>query len=159
MVINMGVGDAAQDVKKLERGIEEITLITGQKPVVTKSKISIAAFKLRDDKLLTVALPRVRDFRGTPVRSFDGFGNYTLGIKEQIIFTEIDYDKVQKIRGFDVTFVTSAKTDDEAYDLLALLGMPFVRTGHRKGDPGREEANQPASTEETTSTAQEGKPH
>jgi large subunit ribosomal protein L5 len=147
VVINMGVGDAAADSKKLDRAVEEITLITGQKPVVTKAKKSIASYKLREgqgigvkvtlrndimwafvDKLFNVALPRVRDFRGVPSKSFDGQGNYTLGIKEQIVFFEIDYDKVQKIRGFDITFVTNSKNDEQARELLEQLGMPFVKT-------------------------------
>ena len=144
IVVNIGVGDATQDKKRLEEAVEELAVITGQKPVITKAKKSIATFKLREgeaigtkvdlrgirmyeffDKLVTIALPRVRDFRGVSKNSFDGKGNYTLGIKEQLIFPEIDYDKVQKIRGMDIVVVTTAKTDEEAYALLKALGMPF----------------------------------
>ena len=144
IVVNIGVGDATQDKKRLEEAVEELALITGQKPIITKAKKSIATFKLREgeaigtkvdlrgirmyeffDKLVTIALPRVRDFRGVSKNSFDGKGNYTLGIKEQLIFPEIDYDKVQKIRGIDSVVVTTAKTDEEAYALLKALGMPF----------------------------------
>ncbi len=144
IVINMGVGDATQNSKFLEGAIEDLTKITGQKPVVTKAKKSIAGFKVREgqsigckvtlrgenmytflDKLITIALPQVRDFRGTSPKSFDGKGNYTLGLKEQLIFSEIDYDDVVKVRGMDVIFVTTAKTNEEAFDLLDGLGMPF----------------------------------
>ena len=144
IVINVGVGDALQDNKALDSVVSEIAQITGQHPVVTKAKKSIASFKLREgqgigckvtlrgvrmyeflDRLVTIALPRVRDFRGVSKNSFDGHGNYTLGIKEQLIFPEIDYDKVNKIRGMDIVIVTSAKSDNEAYSLLKLLGMPF----------------------------------
>ena len=144
IVINVGVGDALQDNKALDSVVNEIAQITGQHPVVTKAKKSIASFKLREgqgigckvtlrgvrmyeflDRLVTIALPRVRDFRGVSKNSFDGHGNYTLGIKEQLIFPEIDYDKVNKIRGMDIVIVTSAKSDNEAYSLLKLLGMPF----------------------------------
>ena len=146
IVVNIGVGDATQDAKKLEEAVAELTQITGQKPVITKAKKSIASFKLREgqqigckvtlrgvkmwdflDKLVSIALPRVRDFRGVSKNAFDGRGNYTLGVKEQLIFPEIDYDKVAKVRGMDVVIVTTAKTDKEAYTLLELLGMPFVR--------------------------------
>ena len=146
IVINIGVGDATQDSKKLEEAVSELTLISGQKPVVTKAKKSIATFKLREgqeigckvtlrglrmydffDKLVSIALPRVRDFRGVSKNAFDGRGNYTLGIKEQLIFPEIDYDKVAKVRGMDIVIVTTAKNDAEAYTLLELLGMPFHR--------------------------------
>jgi len=146
VVINIGVGDATQDAKRLEEAVSELTVITGQKPIITKAKKSIATFKLREgqeigckvtlrglrmwdffDKLVSIALPRVRDFRGVSRNAFDGRGNYTLGIKEQLIFPEIDYDKVAKIRGMDIVVVTTAKTDKEAYSLLELLGMPFKR--------------------------------
>jgi len=144
VVVNMGVGEATQDPKALDAAVTDLTIITGQKPVITRAKRSIAAFKLRQgvpigtyvtlrgdrmydflDRLFNVALPRVRDFRGVPSKSFDGRGNFSLGIKEQLIFPEIDYDKVEKIRGMDVTIVTTARTDEEARALLALLGMPF----------------------------------
>ena len=146
IVVNIGVGEATQDAKKLEDAVAELTQITGQKPVITKAKKSIASFKLREgqnigckvtlrgirmwdflDKLVSIALPRVRDFRGVSKNAFDGRGNYTLGVKEQLIFPEIDYDKVAKVRGMDVVVVTTAKTDKEAYTLLELLGMPFAR--------------------------------
>ena len=146
IVINIGVGEATQDSKKLEDAVAELTLITGQKPVITKAKKSVASFKVREgqaigckvtlrgirmwdffDKLVSIALPRVRDFRGVSKNAFDGRGNYTLGVKEQLIFPEIDYDKVTKVRGMDVVIVTTAKTDKEAYTLLELLGMPFAR--------------------------------
>ncbi|MBO8169400.1 MAG: 50S ribosomal protein L5 [Thermoanaerobacteraceae bacterium] len=144
IVINMGVGEATQNPKALDGAVEDLALITGQKPIITRAKKSIAAFKLREgmpigckvtlrgdrmyefaDRLINVALPRVRDFNGVPPKSFDGRGNYTLGIKEQLIFPEIDYDKVDKVRGMDVVFVTTAKTDEEARELLRALGMPF----------------------------------
>ena len=144
IVINVGVGDALQDNKALDSVVSEIAQITGQHPVITKAKKSIASFKLREgqgigckvtlrgvrmyefyDRLVTIALPRVRDFRGVSKNSFDGHGNYTLGIKEQLIFPEIDYDKVNKIRGMDIVIVTTARSDDEAYSLLKALGMPF----------------------------------
>ena len=146
IVINIGVGDATQDAKRLEEAVAELAQITGQKPVVTRAKKSVASFKLREgqaigckvtlrgirmwdffDKLVSIALPRVRDFRGVSKNAFDGRGNYTLGVKEQLIFPEIDYDKVGKVRGMDVVIVTTAKTDEEAYTLLDLLGMPFHR--------------------------------
>lgn len=144
IVINVGVGDALTDNKALDSVVNEIAQITGQHPVITKAKKSIASFKLREgqgigckvtlrgvrmyeffDRLVTIALPRVRDFRGVSKNSFDGHGNYTLGIKEQLIFPEIDYDKVNKIRGMDIVIVTTAQSDNEAYSLLKLLGMPF----------------------------------
>ena len=144
IALNMGVGEATQDAKFLEGGVQDLTVISGQKAVTTKAKRSISNFKLREgmaigcrvtlrkrhmyeflDRLLNIAIPRVRDFRGVDNNSFDGKGNYTLGIKEQIIFPEIDYDKVVKIRGFNITIVTSAKTDEEAYELLKEFGMPF----------------------------------
>ena len=146
VVVNIGCGDATQDGKRLEEAVAELAQITGQKPVITKAKKSIASFKLREgqeigckvdlrgvrmwdffDKLVSIALPRVRDFRGVSRNAFDGRGSYTLGIKEQLIFPEIDYDKVQKVRGMDIVIVTTAQTDEEAYTLLDLLGMPFAR--------------------------------
>lgn len=146
IVVNMGVGDAIGNPKALEDAVEELTLITGQKPVITKAKKSIANFKLREgmsigckvtlrgekmyhffDKLVSVALPRVRDFRGVSSSSFDGRGNYTLGIKEQLIFPEINYDKVNRLRGMDIVIVTSAENDSEGHALLEALGMPFAR--------------------------------
>jgi large subunit ribosomal protein L5 len=144
IVINMGVGDAIQNIKILDTAVEELTSIAGQKAIVRKAKKSVAQFKLREgmpiacmvtlrgarmweffDRLVTLSLPRVRDFRGVPTRSFDGRGNYTLGLKDQVIFQEIDYSKVDKLKGMNVTFVTSAPTDAEAKALLAHLGMPF----------------------------------
>jgi large subunit ribosomal protein L5 len=145
IVINMGVGEAAQDAKKIESALAELTLIAGQKPVSTKAKTSIAQFKLREgqvvgckvtlradrmyeflDRLINIALPRVRDFRGVPGKSFDGRGNYSLGLKEQLIFPEIDYDKVDTQRGMDIIFVTTAETNEEAKSLLKGFDMPFV---------------------------------
>ncbi|EPY01570.1 50S ribosomal protein L5 [Magnetospirillum fulvum] len=145
IVINMGVGEAAQDAKKIESAIAELTLIAGQKPVVTKAKTSIAQFKLREgqvvgckvtlraermyeflDRLINIALPRVRDFRGVPAKSFDGRGNYALGLKEQLVFPEINYDRVDTIRGMDIIFVTTADTNEEAKALLKGFDMPFV---------------------------------
>ena len=144
IVINIGLGDTRDNPKDLENAIKDLSIITGQKPVITKAKKSIAAFKLREGanvgckvtlrgekmyefayKLFNVALPRVRDFRGVSTTSFDGRGNYSLGIKEQLIFPEIEYDKVDKLRGMDIIFVTTAKKDEEAKELLTLLGMPF----------------------------------
>ena len=144
IVINMGVGEATQNSKVLDDAVNDLTILSGQKPVVTKAKKSIATFKLREgqtigckvtlrgtrmyeflDKLVSIALPRVRDFRGISKSSFDGHGNYTLGVKEQLIFPEIDYDKVSKIRGMDIVLVTTAKSDKEASALLEKLGMPF----------------------------------
>ncbi|WNF37012.1 50S ribosomal protein L5 [Bacillaceae bacterium IKA-2] len=146
IVINMGVGDAVSNVKALDKAVEELTQITGQKPLITKAKKSIAGFKLREgmpigakvtlrgvrmfeflDKLVTVTLPRVRDFRGISKKAFDGRGNYTLGVKEQLIFPEIDYDKVEKVRGMDIVVVTTANTDEEARELLTHMGMPFQK--------------------------------
>ena len=146
IVVNMGVGDATQNAKLIEAAVEDLTAISGQKPVITKAKKSIANFKLREgvaigckvtlrgermyefyDKLVSVALPRVRDFRGLSKDSFDGRGNYTLGIKEQLIFPEINYDKVLKVRGMDIVIVTTAKTDNEGRELLKLMGMPFKK--------------------------------
>jgi len=144
IVLNMGVGDARENAKVLESAVKDMAEISGQKPVITKAKKSVANFKLREgmsigckvtlrgermyefaDRLINLALPRVRDFRGVSADSFDGRGNYALGIKEQIIFPEIEYDKVDKVRGMDVIFVTTAKTDEEARELLRLFGMPF----------------------------------
>ena len=146
IVLNIGVGDAVSNSKLLDEAVNELTLISGQKPVITRAKKSIAGFKLRDgapsgckvtlrgermyeflDKLVNISLPRVRDFRGVSNNSFDGRGNYTLGIKEQLIFPEINFDKVNKLRGMDIVFVTTAKTDEEGHELLAQLGMPFKK--------------------------------
>jgi large subunit ribosomal protein L5 len=144
VVINMGVGEAVQNPKVLDGAVEDLTQISGQKPVITRAKKSIAGFKLREgmpigakvtlrgermydflDKLINVALPRVRDFRGISPKAFDGRGNYTLGLKEQLVFPEIEYDKVDKVRGMDIIIVTTAETDEEARELLAQMGMPF----------------------------------
>jgi large subunit ribosomal protein L5 len=144
VVLNMGVGEAKDNSKAIDSAAGDMSLIAGQKPIVTKAKKSVAAFKLRAgmsigckvtlrgdrmyefvDKLFNVALPRVRDFRGVPLNSFDGRGNYSVGIKEQLIFPEIEYDKIDKIRGMDIAFVTTANTDEESKELLQLLGMPF----------------------------------
>ncbi|MBO1264773.1 50S ribosomal protein L5 [Proteiniclasticum sp. SCR006] len=146
IVINMGVGKAKENAKILESAVSDLTLIAGQKPVITRAKKSVANFKLREDmpigckvtlrktqmfqfadKLINIALPRVRDFRGVSDKSFDGRGNYSIGIKEQLIFPEIEYDKVDSIRGMDIVFVTTAKTDEEARELLRFLGMPFAQ--------------------------------
>lgn len=152
MVLNMGLGEAVQEPKVIDRAMEDLALIAGQRPCVRKARKSIAAFKLRKgmligvavtlrkermwdfmDRLVNLALPRVRDFRGVSDSSFDGQGNYTLGLREQIIFHEIDYDKVDKVRGLSVTVVTTAKADEEARALLAKLGMPFVKRGGDRG--------------------------
>ena len=144
VVVNMGVGDVKENPKAMDAAVNDMTIITGQKPVVTKAKKSIANFKLRQgmnigckvtlrsekmynfvDKLFNAALPRVRDFRGVNANAFDGRGNYTLGVKDQLIFPEVEYDKVDKARGMDIVFVTTAKTDEEARELLKLMGMPF----------------------------------
>jgi large subunit ribosomal protein L5 len=144
VVINMGVGEAVANAKVLDGAVEDLTLIAGQKPIITRAKKSIAGFKLREgmpigvkvtlrgermyhflDKLMNIALPRVRDFRGVSPKAFDGRGNYTLGLKEQLIFPEIAYDKVDKVRGMDVVIVTTANTDEEARELLTQMGMPF----------------------------------
>jgi len=146
IVVNMGVGEAAQDVKQLDSAMEDLAIVTGQKPMVTKAKKSIAGFKIRQgmpigakvtlrgdrmweffDRLLSMAIPRVRDFRGLPANSFDGRGNYSLGVTEQLIFPEIDYDQIDRVRGMDITIVTTAKTDEEAKALLASFDFPFVR--------------------------------
>lgn len=146
IVINMGLGDVKDNAKSLQLAVDELKLIAGQAPLVTKAKKSVANFKLREgmsvgakvtlrgvrmndffDKFVSIALPRVRDFKGIPANSFDGRGNYNMGIKEQLIFPEITYDKVEKVRGFDVCFVTTAQTDEEAKALLTLMGLPFVK--------------------------------
>ncbi|MDZ4063981.1 MAG: 50S ribosomal protein L5 [Coriobacteriia bacterium] len=146
IVVNMGVGIAAQDVKQLDAAMEDLAIVTGQKPMITRAKKSIAGFKIRQgmpigakvtlrgarmweffDRLLSTAIPRVRDFRGLPSDSFDGRGNYSMGVTEQLIFPEIDYDKVDRIRGMDITFVTSAKSDEEAKALLGAFSFPFKR--------------------------------
>lgn len=146
IVVNMGIGDAVQNAKVLDTAVEELSAITGQKPIITKAKKSIATFRLREgmpigakvtlrgermyeflDKLISVSLPRVRDFRGISKKAFDGRGNYTLGVKEQLIFPEIDYDKVSKVRGMDIVIVTTANTDEEARELLTQFGMPFQK--------------------------------
>ena len=146
IVINIGVGEAKENAKALEAAANDLAIITGQKPVITKAKKSVANFKIREgmnlgckvtlradrmyeflDRLFNIALPRVRDFRGINPNSFDGRGNYALGIKEQLIFPEIDYDKIDKLRGMDIIFVTTANTDEEARELLSLMGAPFVR--------------------------------
>lgn len=146
VVINMGLGDTKDNAKGLDAAVAEMAMIAGQKPVVTKAKKSVATFKVREgmnigakvtlrgaqmyefvDRLLNISLPRVRDFRGVSSKAFDGRGNYALGIKEQLIFPEIDYEKVDKVRGMDIIFVTTAKTDEEARELLGLLGMPYAK--------------------------------
>ncbi|WP_066249416.1 50S ribosomal protein L5 [Neobacillus drentensis] len=146
IVVNMGVGDAVANAKALDIAVDELATITGQKPVVTRAKKSIAGFRLREgmpigakvtlrgermyeflDKLVSVSLPRVRDFRGISKKAFDGRGNYTLGVKEQLIFPEIDYDKVSKVRGMDIVIVTTANTDEESRELLTQFGMPFQK--------------------------------
>lgn len=151
IVINMGVGDAVSNAKNLDKAVEELTLISGQKPLITKAKKSIAGFRLREgmpigakvtlrgermfeflDKLVSVSLPRVRDFHGVSKKAFDGRGNYTLGIKEQLIFPEVDYDLVDKVRGMDIVIVTTANTDEESRELLAQLGMPFQNKKRRR---------------------------
>ncbi|HLQ73127.1 MAG TPA: 50S ribosomal protein L5 [Bacillota bacterium] len=146
IIINMGIGEAVQNAKALDSAVEELSLISGQKPIVTRAKKSIAGFRLREgmpvgakvtlrgermyeflQKLIAVSLPRVRDFRGVSNKAFDGRGNYTLGVKEQLIFPEIDYDKVSKVRGMDIAIVTTSNTDEEARELLTQLGMPFQK--------------------------------
>ena len=146
--VNMGLGEAIANAKVLDTAAEELSAITGQRPIITKAKKSIAAFKLRQgmpigvavtlrgdrmyefmDRLVNIALPRVRDFRGVSLRSFDGRGNYTLGLRDQLLFPEIDFGKADKARGMNITVVTTAKSDDEAYELLKLLGMPFAKKG------------------------------
>ena len=127
IVVNMGVGEAKENAKLLDAAIADMELITGQKAIATKAKNSVANFKIREDRLINLALPRVRDFRGVNPNAFDGRGNYALGIKEQLIFPEVEYDKVDKVRGMDVIFVTTAKTDEEARELLTLFNMPFAK--------------------------------
>ena len=146
IVINMGVGEAKENQKVLESAVSDLTIIAGQKPILTRAKKAVANFKIREnmaigckvtlrkakmyefaDKLVSIALPRVRDFRGVSSKSFDGRGNYSLGIKEQLIFPEIEYDKIDKVRGMDIIFVTTANTDEEARELLRFLGMPFAQ--------------------------------
>ena len=145
IVVNMGLGEAIANPKAMDAAVGDLTMITGQKPIITKAKKSVAAFKVREgmsigckvtlrgekmyefcDRLVSVALPRVRDFKGVSAKAFDGRGNYTLGLKEQLIFPEIEYDKIDRVRGMEVCFVTSAKTDEEAKELLRLMGMPFA---------------------------------
>ena len=145
VVINMGLGEAIQNPKAMDAALADLTAISGQKPIITKAKKSIAAFKLREgmnigckvtlrgermyefvDRLISAAIPRVRDFKGVSTKAFDGRGNYTLGLKEQLIFPEIEYDKIDRVRGMEVCFVTSAKTDEECKELLRLMGMPFA---------------------------------
>ncbi|SHJ49844.1 LSU ribosomal protein L5P [Clostridium amylolyticum] len=146
VIINMGIGEAKENSKILESALADLQIIAGQKPIITRAKKSVANFKIREnmpigckvtlrknqmyefaDKLMSIALPRVRDFRGVSAKAFDGRGNYALGIKEQLIFPEIEYDKVDKVRGMDIVFVTTAKTDEEARELLRFLGMPFAQ--------------------------------
>ena len=146
IVLNMGLGDCKDNSKSLQQAVEELKMIAGQKPVITQAKKSVANFKVREgmnvgakvtlrgnrmydflDKFISIALPRVRDFRGISSKSFDGRGNYAVGVKEQLIFPEIEFDKVEKVRGFDICIVTTAKTDEEARELLKLLGMPFAK--------------------------------
>lgn len=148
VVVNIGVGEALDNAKALDAAVEDLTQIVGQKPVITKARKSIANFKLREgraigvkvtlrgermwsflDRLMNVALPRVRDFRGVSANSFDGRGNYTLGLREQLVFPEIDYDKIDKVRGLEVSIVTTARTDEEGRELLRMLGMPFRKEG------------------------------
>lgn len=148
IVVNIGVGEAIDNAKALDGAVEDLRLITGQKPVITKARKSIANFKLREgreigvkvtlrgermwsflDRLMNIALPRVRDFRGISANSFDGRGNYTLGLREQLVFPEIEYDKVDKVRGMEISIVTSAQTDEEGRQLLSMLGMPFRKEG------------------------------
>ena len=151
IVLNMGVGEATQDKKKVEKAAEEMALIAGQRPVITKAKKSVATFKLREgmpigckvtlrrermyeflDRLITIAMPRIRDFRGVSATSFDGRGNYAMGLKEQIIFPEINYDRIDQVRGMDVIVTTTARTDDEARELLKLFGFPFPIAAEEK---------------------------
>jgi large subunit ribosomal protein L5 len=163
VTLNMGVGEAKQDSKMLEAAAEQLGTIAGQKPNVRRARKSVAAFKLREgmpvglsvtlrqdrayeflDRLTAIAIPRIRDFRGLNPRSFDGRGNYSMGIREQIIFPEIDYDNIDQVRGLDVTFTTSAETDVEAFALLAALGMPFAREGRPRGFETLEQEPVPA---------------
>jgi large subunit ribosomal protein L5 len=163
ITLNMGVGDAKQDSKVLEAATEQLATLAGQKPSVRRARKSIAQFKVREgmpvgisvtlrrerayeflDRLMSIAIPRIRDFRGLKANAFDGRGNYSMGVREQIIFPEIDYDAVDAVRGLDITITTSAKTDGEAYALLEAFGMPFARDGKRPEIPG--EADEPAET-------------
>jgi large subunit ribosomal protein L5 len=175
ITLNMGVGEAKQDARMLEAAQEQLATIAGQKPNVRRARKSIAAFKLRDgmpvglsvtlrqerayeflDRLLSVAIPRIRDFRGLKTTSFDGRGNYTIGVREQIIFPEIDYDAVDQVRGLDVTITTSAKTDAEAFALLQSFGMPFTRDGRGPGeDVGPTGGDEPAPAAEATPAVEE----
>jgi large subunit ribosomal protein L5 len=169
ITLNMGVGEAKQDSRMLEAAQEQLATIAGQKPNVRRARKSIAAFKLREgmpvglsvtmrrerayeflDRLLSVAIPRIRDFRGLKTTSFDGRGNYTMGLREQVIFPEIDYDRVDQVRGLDVTITTSAQTDGEAFALLQAFGMPFARDGRGPQVPGED-----AQAESTTTTTSE----
>ena len=159
ITLNMGVGEASQDKKKVQTAAEEMALIAGQKPVITKAKKSIAQFKLREgmpigckvtlrrdrmyeflDRLVTIAMPRIRDFRGLNPKSFDGRGNYAMGLKEQIVFPEISYDKIEKVRGMDIIVTTTAKTDEEARELLRLFGFPFPAPESNDGQAEEKEA-------------------
>ena len=170
VTVNMGVGDAKQDSKVLEAATEQLATITGQKPNIRRARKSIAQFKVREgmpvglsvtlrrerayeflDRLMTIAIPRIRDFRGLKPTSFDGRGNYSMGVREQIIFPEIDYDAVDAVRGLDITITTSAETDGEAYALLEAFGMPFSREGKRPEIPGEA----PAAAEEDNDTSEE----
>jgi large subunit ribosomal protein L5 len=177
IVLNMGVGEAKQDSRMLEAAQEQLATIAGQKPNVRRARKSIAAFKLRDgmpvglsvtlrqerayeflDRLLSVAIPRIRDFRGLKTTSFDGRGNYTLGVREQVIFPEIDYDKVDQVRGLDVTITTSAKTDAEAFALLQAFGMPFTRDGRGPGEDTTGPSHEKAQAEEAADTSETPSP-
>lgn len=159
ITLNMGVGEASQDKKKVQIAAEEMALIAGQRPVITKAKKSIAQFKLREgmpigckvtlrrermyeflDRLVTVAMPRIRDFRGLNARSFDGRGNYAMGLKEQIVFPEISYDRIEKVRGMDIIVTTTAKSDEEARELLRLFGFPFEGEAGRASETEQQEA-------------------
>ena len=159
ITLNMGVGEASQDKKKVQTAAEEMALIAGQKPVITKAKKSIAQFKLREgmpigvkvtlrrdrmfeflDRLVTIAMPRIRDFRGLNPKSFDGRGNYAMGLKEQIVFPEISYDKIEKVRGMDIIVTTTAKTDEEARELLRLFGFPFPKAAEAASEDQKEAA-------------------
>ena len=174
IVINMGVGDAVSNAKRLDEAVDELTLIAGQKPVITKAKKSIAGFRLREgmaigakvtlrgqrmyeflDKLVSVSLPRVRDFHGVSKRAFDGRGNYTLGIREQLIFPEIDFDDVNKVRGMDIVIVTTANTDEESRELLTQLGMPLAK----KSQIAKNKRPAKFSTQEYTRCERCGRPH
>jgi large subunit ribosomal protein L5 len=175
ITLNMGVGDAKQDSKALEAAQEQLATIAGQRPSVRRARKSIAAFKLREgmpvgvavtlrgersyeflDRLMSIAIPRIRDFRGLSPRSFDGHGNYSLGVREQIIFPEVDYDAIDQIRGLDITITTTAQSDAEAFALLDALGMPFAREGRPAGfDDGAEDAEEPAAEAEPVEQAAE----